>query len=191
MQTIALEDVPATLWRNGGGLTRLLASAQIGRSEALAHLESFDWRLSVADISADGPFSSFPGVDRHAVLLGAGAVMLSGPSGSALAMPLRPVSFPGEAELHAQRQSGTLQPRFLNLMVRRSVLRGELRIVDQACQVDDAVAWALLPVTGRWQLQGTEVLCSGQVGLSGDASVLQARPVEADSKAVLVRIHSI
>ncbi len=194
MQTIVLADAPATLWRNGGGLTRLLASGRItspGRKDVRPHLESFDWRLSLADIAADGPFSTFPGVDRHAVLLGTGAVELSGPSGIACALPWKPVSFPGEAELHAQRQSGTLQPRFLNLMVRRSVLRGELSLTDRVCQVDDAVVWAVVPVAGWWQVQGDMEIAVGQIVFADDASTLRARPLAAGSKAVLVRIHSI
>ena len=49
-------DVAPQPWRNGGGRTR----------ELLAWPNAADWRLrvSVADIEADGPFSSFPGVQR-------------------------------------------------------------------------------------------------------------------------------
>jgi environmental stress-induced protein Ves len=191
MQTIVLADVPATLWRNGGGLTRLLASGRIGRPVGQPHLESFDWRISLADIAADGPFSCFPGVDRHALLLGAGAVELSGPSGGACALPLQPISFPGEAQLHAQRLPGSLQPRLLNLMVRRSVLRGELRVIERACRVDDAVAWALLPLAGRWRVRGAAEIAAGQAVCAGDASPLQAEPLEPESKAVLARIHCV
>ncbi|MDC8786657.1 HutD/Ves family protein [Roseateles koreensis] len=52
-------------WRNGGGSTR----------ELLAWPHSHDWivRISVADIVANGPFSSFEGIDRwFAVLQGDG-----------------------------------------------------------------------------------------------------------------------
>ena len=49
-------DVAPQPWRNGGGRTR----------ELLAWPNAADWRLriSVADIEADGPFSSFPDVQR-------------------------------------------------------------------------------------------------------------------------------
>jgi len=59
------EDVQPQRWKNGGGWTR----------ELLAWPHPADWilRVSVADIVADGPFSSFPGVDRwFGVLFGEG-----------------------------------------------------------------------------------------------------------------------
>ncbi|MEO8526020.1 MAG: HutD family protein [Caldimonas sp.] len=50
-------DTAAQPWRNGGGVTReLLAWPGVG-----------DWcvRVSIADIEADGPFSTFSGVQRE------------------------------------------------------------------------------------------------------------------------------
>lgn len=51
-------------WRNGGGITYEVAS-----SPAEAGLADFDWRVSIAEVQAGGPFSSFPGVDRTIVLI--------------------------------------------------------------------------------------------------------------------------
>jgi len=62
---ISADDVQPQAWKNGGGRTR----------ELLAWPHPSDWilRVSVADIEADGPFSSFPGVQRwFAVLRGHG-----------------------------------------------------------------------------------------------------------------------
>jgi environmental stress-induced protein Ves len=62
----AASDAAPVPWKNGGGVTRELL-----RLPATGD----DWilRISVADIDADGPFSSFPGVSRwFAVLSGAG-----------------------------------------------------------------------------------------------------------------------
>ncbi|WP_413880799.1 HutD family protein [Candidatus Aalborgicola defluviihabitans] len=65
---VHLADVAATQWRNGGGLTRELASGPAGAD--------WQWRLSVAEVAADGPFSRFEGVTRwFAVLQGAGVVL--------------------------------------------------------------------------------------------------------------------
>ena len=52
---IPLECATPQRWRNGGGTTR----------ELLAWPSEPSWRLrvSVADVEADGPFSSFPGVE--------------------------------------------------------------------------------------------------------------------------------
>ncbi len=44
-----------------------------------AALDEFLWRVSIADVERDGPFSRFPGIDRTIVLLeGAGMRLRSG-----------------------------------------------------------------------------------------------------------------
>ena len=48
-------------WKNGGGVTSELARSP--------QADEFDWRLSVAEVATDGPFSQFPGIDRLLVLL--------------------------------------------------------------------------------------------------------------------------
>jgi len=62
---ISAADVTPQTWKNGGGQTRELL--------AWPHLADWAVRVSVADIEADGPFSSFEGVQRwFAVLSGKG-----------------------------------------------------------------------------------------------------------------------
>ena len=46
-------------WKNGLGTTTEIAVEPAG-----AALDAFTWRLSVADLAASGPFSTFPGYDR-------------------------------------------------------------------------------------------------------------------------------
>ena len=53
----AADRVPAA-WKNGGGVTREVASWP-----EQAGLDGFDWRISLAEVAAGGPFSVFPGVD--------------------------------------------------------------------------------------------------------------------------------
>ena len=48
-------------WRNGHGWTR-----EVLRMPEAA--EDWDWRLSIAEIERDAPFSAFPGVERELVL---------------------------------------------------------------------------------------------------------------------------
>ena len=67
-QLLALADAPATPWRNGGGVTRELLSGPTSTD--------WRWRLSVADVAANGPFSRFEKTQRwFAVLEGAGVVL--------------------------------------------------------------------------------------------------------------------
>lgn len=46
-------------WKNGGGET-----IEIAVFPPAADFAAMDWRLSMATVAADGPFSSFPGLDR-------------------------------------------------------------------------------------------------------------------------------
>ena len=68
MRVIRSSDYRRKLWKNGGGET-----AEIAIAPAAAELHTFDWRISMARIDSDGPFSVFPGGERTlAVLDGAG-----------------------------------------------------------------------------------------------------------------------
>jgi uncharacterized protein len=58
----SLLALPREAWKNQGGWTRTVASAQGADGQT-------DWRVSVADITAAGPFSVFEGLDRQAVML--------------------------------------------------------------------------------------------------------------------------
>jgi environmental stress-induced protein Ves len=61
-------EVPPQPWRNGGGTTRELLAWPTSAAAGAWLL-----RVSVADITRDGPFSAFPGIHRvFAVLDGAG-----------------------------------------------------------------------------------------------------------------------
>lgn len=79
--TVRLQEATAQPWRNGGGVTReLLAwpAPRLADTPEGPQVQATDWavRVSVADITQDGPFSAFPGIDRcFAVLEGDGVVL--------------------------------------------------------------------------------------------------------------------
>lgn len=51
-------------WKNGTGITR-----EVAVFPHAAGFEDFLWRVSIAEIGAAGPFSSFTGVDREITIL--------------------------------------------------------------------------------------------------------------------------
>jgi environmental stress-induced protein Ves len=107
-------------WRNGHGRTR----------ELLAWPDATDWRLriSVADIDADAPFSSFPGVERWFVVLkGAGVELdIDGvPHRQTRIDP--PLCFDGGATVQCRLFDGPTQD--LNLMLRDS-LHGSVSVAQ-------------------------------------------------------------
>ncbi len=106
---VHLLDVPAQSWRNGGGVTRELLASPAG--------ESWQLRISVADIDADGPFSRYPGVERwFTVLQGQGVELTIDGAVHRLVRGDAPLHFDGAAAAHARLIDGPT--RDLNLMLR-------------------------------------------------------------------------
>lgn len=101
-----------TPWRNGGGVTSEVAAYPPGSAAG-----DFDWRVSIARIDQDGPFSSFPGVERSLMPLTGGPLLLDTPTGSVTLEPgAPPYRFYGDAAIHAR----ILAPASdLNVMTRR------------------------------------------------------------------------
>ena len=109
----AAERTPVP-WKNGGGVTREVAVSPAGSS-----LDDFDWRVSVADIRAAGPFSRFPGIERQmAVLSGRLSFAIDGRPPLTLTAESQPVAFAGEASVSAEPLDGFVTD--LNVMTRRA-----------------------------------------------------------------------
>jgi environmental stress-induced protein Ves len=106
---LALDAVAPTPWRNGGGLTR----------ELLTWPADAAWnaRISVADVDADGPFSSFPGVERwFAVIAGGGVDLDFGDANERMTPDAAPLRFDGARAPMCRLLDGPT--RDLNLMLR-------------------------------------------------------------------------
>ena len=111
----------ATPWRNGGGITREIAASPAGAS-----LADFDWRISMAEISAQGPFSTFQGIDRIlTVISGTLTLAIEGQAPVTLSPNTQPFAFPGEAPCVGSPQNGPAAD--LNVMLRRERYKADLR----------------------------------------------------------------
>ena len=122
-QSVAAADVAPQPWKNGGGLTR----------ELLAWPTREDWRvrISVADVTANGPFSCFDGVQRwFAVLQGAGVRLTVDGQLFDLRRSSPAFSFDGAAAVECELIDGPTQD--FNLMLRDA--RGGLRRIGGTMQ---------------------------------------------------------
>jgi environmental stress-induced protein Ves len=116
-------------WKNGRGVTREYFRESADEPDVGANI---DWRLSVAEVETDGPFSAFPGLRRILVLLSGGGMQLAGPEHRVvLREPLEGFAFAGDAAIDATLIEGATTD--LNLMwrpdrwsVEWSVCRGAL-----------------------------------------------------------------
>lgn len=105
----------AAPWRNGGGITRELVRVP-SRGD-------FAFRVSVADVAADGPFSAFAGYDRIVVLLsGAGMDLHFEDDGTTVVLrpPWGSHRFAGERPVKATLVDGATTD--FNLMWRRDAM---------------------------------------------------------------------
>ena len=116
----------ATRWKNDGGATREIAAYPLGSG-----FDDFTWRVSIADVETDGPFSRFEGIDRTIVLLdGAGmSLTFNDASEHVLKQAFVPFEFVGEAQVSARLIDGATQD--FNLMIRRTVARGKLTVMRE------------------------------------------------------------
>lgn len=109
-------------WKNGKGLTEEIMAFPVGST-----METFDWRLSIAHVGEDGPFSVFPGVDRSIALLDGEGLQLDLPDGcqQTLVPYGQPFAFPGEWVISSTNLGGPTMD--LNIMTRRGRYQHQMR----------------------------------------------------------------
>ncbi len=174
-----LQDLPATPWKNGGGLTREVLWHPAG-----ADLNGFDWRVSVAQIDTDGPFSAFPGVDRVITLIKGAGVLLRSECGQVqhrLGAPLSPFAFSGDLAIQGHLLDGACQ--VFNVLTRRAVCRAQVQVVRSACDWPAQSQGLFLALQGQWQLGGDEaqpLMPHQGLWWQGEALPWKLRPQGAD-----------
>lgn len=188
LHRFTVADLPATPWKNGGGVTREIVCQPPG-----AHMANFDWRVSIAHIASDGPFSAFPGIDRVITLLSGGGVHLLGdgdPVDHRLDTPLAPFAFAGEAAIHARLLAGDCHD--FNVMTRRSKCTASLQVVRSACDCPAVSQGLLMAVQGHWLLEGasTQTLAPQQGLWWSDGSLAwRLQPQSTDAALLALTLH--
>jgi environmental stress-induced protein Ves len=104
----------------------------------------FRWRLSMADLTGDGPFSELPDVDRILVLLAGDDVklMIDGAAPAPLGHH-EAIAFPGDVPTSLTMAAGT--GRDLNLMWDRTRAEGSVAIlqIGDEVRIDAPTAFAI------------------------------------------------
>ena len=143
-------------WKNGAGLTREIAVGPRG-----AGMDNFDWRISVAEVTRDAPFSLFPGIDRCIVLLAGGGLRLrseggAGPLDQRLDRAHEPFHFRGDERLESTLLAGPSCD--FNVMTRRGRVRSEVRVLTAATALRIEGAALLLCCAGHWRTAGPDAI---------------------------------
>ncbi|MDA0706156.1 MAG: HutD family protein [Proteobacteria bacterium] len=113
-------------WQNGRGSTTEL------HAEEHDNYEGPVWRISMADVSSDGPFSHFEGYDRTLTLVKGPAMMLHHESGAkdVLEQRFAMATFKGDIRTHATLHGEEIQD--FNVFSLRHYCRHTVAIVTPA-----------------------------------------------------------
>ncbi|WP_416429573.1 HutD family protein [Paenarthrobacter nicotinovorans] len=125
MEIIRFADIRPEPWRNGGGVTRELASHP---QAASAQDGAWDWRVSIADVSKAGEFSVFPGMERVITIIDGELLLLTVDGSEHPLEKYRPFRFSGEAASSATLPTGDI--RDLNVIAREGAFKGYTSIVE-------------------------------------------------------------
>lgn len=187
MKLIKFEDLHASPWKNGGGITRELYGFP-----AAASFDNFLWRVSIADVAQSGAFSSFPGVDRVITLLEGDGMQLLAESGDHVMLSLlQPHGFRGEEQISALLEGAACKD--FNLMLRRGAAIGAVEVwrgdqdLPYGCDL-------LFCVRGRWDVlagDGEHVTLENRQTLICEEKKdkVSLRPLNADSVLISVTIN--
>ncbi len=175
-------------WKNGGGET-----AEIARSPSSAQLDAMDWRISMAGVAVDGPFSIFPGIDRTLCILGGDGLRLcvAGAPAVGLTSGCDPFGFPADVPTYASLIGGPVAD--LNVMTRRQRYTHDVRRVHVAGMErigTEADVVAIFCHSGHARLETV----SGKAAIGPLDSVIDIAPaglwtLTADDEAVVLVVE--
>lgn len=139
-------------WKNGGGMTTEIAKG--GKSSVD---QDWGWRVSMADVATDGPFSIFSGIDRSITVIEGAGMDLHYPDGRKTRLDLNSVvDFDGGEALDGKLRDGPIKD--FNVLVDRFFYGADLKIFHGELDVEVSSAGKsnllvhLLDGTGRLQI---------------------------------------
>ena len=178
-------DLVRVPWKNGGGTTAEVAAFPEG-----SRFETFGWRLSMADVESDGPFSPFEGIDRTLIVVEGGGIELDV---EGIAYPLDAaspkLSFSGDDITTGRLLSGPI--RDLNVMTRRGQFGHRARFVESGVALlsEDTTAAFLVALDGPFDVTLDSTIHS--LGVL-DTLMLDATqdliPLSGNGRAILIEI---
>ncbi|MDG0024359.1 HutD family protein [Trinickia sp. Y13] len=150
----SLSSVPVEPWRNGGGVTQTLAAS--GNA----------WRVSVAQVERDGPYSRFDGVARISFVLGGNGVMLVDGASIVRLLPFTAVEYDGGAAWNASLVDGPVTA--LNVMTETGRCRAKVAAVVDTLSVSPGCTAIVIALDsecsyrGAWDTKAFGTLAPGQ-----------------------------
>lgn len=173
MKHLTPADYTRQPWKNGKGVT-----VELARAEAEGAIL---WRLSMATVAEDGPFSLFPGIERNLTVISGPGFRLVGDGVALDCRPLVPVAFAGDIALSAQGTARGPSDDF-NVMTARHLPRPEVRVTDGPVQFAAGNLLALF------------ALSAGHINekvLARHDLILSDQPIRAEGHFLSVRLTGV
>lgn len=188
-------------WRNGQGWTREIATGRMSPATEAGPAgvsAGWDWRLSIAEIEQDGPFSEFAGCDRVLVLLSGNGMRLDFPDGVRVDLdpPHGRVAFAGELGARCALADGPTTD--FNVIVRRERCAMQVfhrpLVGSMVFFAEAGVLWAIHLMAGRATVKSGDATVALEAGdtalidnVEGGASLRSI--LDGGGDALLVRIE--
>ena len=129
MRIQRFDEHRAMPWANGLGTSYEVASDRNADGE-------WTWRVAIAPVVLDGPFSVMPGVDRELVVIEGNGMVLNVDDESVKCMPGQVVRFSGDSVTIARLVDGPTVD--LGLMTVRGSVTGSMLVVVDVGDVTDS-----------------------------------------------------
>ncbi len=186
MKILRAADHKRMPWKNGRGET-----VEIAVFPPAASVEDFDWRISMATVAEDGPFSVFPDIDRTlSILEGAGMELaVDGRDTAVLTQASPPHAFAADAPTTARLVEGTIVD--LNIMTRRGRFSHSVESVTAPVRlIPDAGVTFVLCHRGEFSVSDGEA--AGQLGSLDCAMLAPGRPADLSGSGLgfVIRISA-
>ena len=183
MRILRWGELKAVPWKNGQGITREIIKEP--------NTENFFWRLSIAEVAGDGPFSRFDGMQRILTVVAGKGMELIGLNGKLQAELGVPVEFDGSLEIESRLKDGPL--RDLNLIFDPQLYSGQVSLIagEDGCSLrcEDRQVLALHCMKGPVELDGSRQLHEGDTAILEQGSC--AARIGATSQVLLVKIERL
>ena len=187
-RVIAANEYRRERWKNGTGWTREIAR--------VPDYPDWDWRLSIAEIEKDGPFSSFPGFDRELVLIRGNGLRLRFDQGEvrALLPPHDRIRFAGERVVQGELIDGLTHD--FNLIWRRNAVTAELLhrplVGPMLFFTEPGVTWAIHLLAGQAafdQASGLPPMWTGDTAILMDSETRGRYALEGGGEVLAIKLQ--
>ena len=168
MRLIKKADRIEMPWKNGGGST-----FEIDRFPQA--VDRYDWRVSQAAVTADGPFSTFPGYDRWIVVWEGVGFQLN----QQILRPFEPYRLRGEDPIRCSLLRGPVTD--IGLIFNRATVEAKMQMISGPTQ---------LSLGTHYIFTHTDWIYEQRIVAAGDVLRIDS-PAGSAARAVTVPKHSL